>query len=102
MRRLARLDAALKPKEEQERIDRMVREARAPNTDRDQRTGKVIKVNENYVWQDIGGNHALKHERARFGAEVPTVGEKVTVRYNKGVMTLERNLDRSRGKDRGG
>jgi hypothetical protein len=100
--RVARLQAALVPKEERERVDRMVREARAPDTDREQRTGKVIKVDEKYVWQDIGGNHAVKHDRARFGAEVPTPGEKIRVRYNNGVMTVERNLDRSRGKDRGG
>jgi ATP-dependent exoDNAse (exonuclease V) alpha subunit len=100
--RVARLQAALAPKEAQERVDRMVQEARAPDIDREQRTGKVIKVDEKYVWQDIGGNQALKHDRVRFGTEVPTPGEKIRVRYNNGTMTLERHLDRSRGKDRGG
>jgi len=97
----ARMDAALKLKEERERFDRMVREARAPDTDRERRTGKVMKVDEKYVWQDIGGYEAVKHDRARFGAEVPTVGERVTVQYNKGAMTVKRDLDRSLSKDRG-
>ena len=83
------------------RSDRMVREARVPNTDREQRTGKVMKVDEQYVWQDIGGYEAVKHDRARFGAEVPTFGEKIEVRYNRGAMTVKRDLDRSLSKDRG-
>lgn len=99
--RLERLRAALRPKEELERIDLMVREAKAANTDRGRHTGVIIKVDQEHVWQDIGGNQAVRHDRARFGAEVPAVREKIRVQYRQGAMTLERNLDRSRGNDRG-
>lgn len=97
--RVARLENALRPKEQQERLAQMVREAEPPNTSPgSQYTGKIIKVDDQHVWQDHGRT-AIKYDRATFGANVPKVGENIVVRYSQKSVSAEKII--SRGYDRG-